>query len=364
MSISKALPITPYDNLQISLEALVIEQIGTIGAQFKADLSLVQNTSDLEDLKVKYLGRKGPIQNLLKDLRHSPADEKPNLGRLINDLKNDVEQSVETVASLLINKEENDKLREEEIDVTLPGRRRFPGRKHIITQVLDEAIDIFTGMGFSVEYGPDIDSDYYNFEALNFPADHPARDMQDTFYLSVDYLLRTHTSNVQVHVMEKNGPPIRVIAPGKAYRNENVSARSHVFFHQIEGFYVDKKVTFSDLLATLTEFVKKLFGYEVNTRFRPSFFPFVEPGMELDVWCLKCQGAGCPICKHTGWLEILGAGMIHPEVLKNGGINPEEYSGFAWGMGLERLVMLKYGIDDIRRFTENDIRFLDQFPST
>ncbi|MEM1282140.1 MAG: phenylalanine--tRNA ligase subunit alpha [Chlamydiota bacterium] len=342
----------------------MIEQIDSISEQFKVDLGLVRTTSDLESIKVKYLGRKGPVQDLMKGLRDATKEERPKFGKMINDLKTDLENSIETYGSLLVKKEEDAKLVEEKIDVTLPGRKRFPGRKHIITQVLDEMIDILVGMGFSVEYGPDIDTDYYNFEALNFASDHPARDMQDTFYLSMDYLLRTHTSNVQVRVMEKSTPPIRVIAPGKAYRNENISARSHVFFHQLEGFYVDKDVTFSDLISTLDEFVKKFFKSDVNTRFRPSYFPFVEPGLEVDVWCLKCGGKGCPICKHTGWLEVLGAGMIHPEVLKNGGIDPEEYTGYAWGMGLERLIMLKYGIDDIRRFTENDVRFLDQFPST
>ncbi|MEC7839014.1 MAG: phenylalanine--tRNA ligase subunit alpha [Chlamydiota bacterium] len=341
----------------------VLDQIAKISEQFKTDLENVKNTTDLDSLKVKYLGRKGPVQGLMKELRNATSEERPQFGKSINDLKTDLEKSIEKFASLLIQKEEDDKLISEEIDVTLPGRRRYPGREHVITQALDEIIDILVGMGFSVEYGPDIDSDYYNFEALNFAPDHPARDMQDTFYISEDHLLRTHTSNVQVRVMEKNKPPIRVIAPGKAYRNENISARSHVFFQQVEGFYIDKNVTFSDLISTLDEFIKKLFKSDIPTRFRPSYFPFVEPGMEVDIWCLKCEGKGCPICKHTGWLEVCGAGMIHPEVLKNGGIDPEEYTGYAWGMGVERLLLLKYGIDDIRRFTENDLRFLRQFPA-
>lgn len=341
----------------------MLQQIDNISSQFKRDLEAVRTSDDLEAIKVKYLGRKGPVQDLMKDLRNVPADERPNFGKRINDLKTDLESSICTFESLLIAKEEETRLAAETIDVTLPGKQRFPGRKHIITQALDEIIDILIGMGFSVEYGPDIDSDYYNFEALNFPHDHPARDMQDTFYISADYLLRTHTSNTQVRTMEKNKPPIRVIAPGKAYRNENISARSHVFFHQVEGFYIDRNVTFTDLISTLEEFIKKLFHKDMKTRFRPSYFPFVEPGMEVDIWCLRCNGEGCPICKHTGWLEVLGAGMIHPEVLKSGGIDPEEYSGYAWGMGVERLIMLKYGIDDIRRFTENDMRFLKQFPA-
>lgn len=339
-------------------------EIDTIRNEFKNDLGLVRTTSDLEGVKVKYLGRKGPVQGLMKGLRQSTEEERPLFGKAINDLKVELESSIETYGALLSQKEEEESLAREMIDVTLPGRKRFPGRKHIIAQVLDQMIDILVGMGFSVEYGPDIESDYYNFEALNFPHDHPARDMQDTFYLSTDYLLRTHTTNVQIRVMEKSEPPIRVIAPGKAYRNENVSARSHVFFHQIDGFYIDKGVTFRDLFYTLGQFVVRFFEREVETRFRPSYFPFVEPGMELDIHCLSCEGKGCAICKHTGWLEVLGAGMIHPDVLKNGGIDPEEYTGYAWGMGLERLIMLKYGIDDIRRFTENDLRFLRQFSGT
>lgn len=222
-------------------------------------------------------------------------------------------------------------------------------------------IEILVGMGFSVQYGPDIDSDYYNFEALNFAADHPARDMQDTFYISDNILLRTHTSNTQVRVMENNAPPIRIIAPGKAYRNETITARSHVFFHQVEGFYIDKGVTFADLFATLDEFYKKFFEADVKTRIRPSYFPFVEPGMEIDISCISCGGTGCNLCKYTGWLEVAGAGMIHPEVLKNGNIDPEVYSGYAWGMGVARLAMLKHGINDIRQFYDNDLRFLEQF---
>ena len=227
--------------------------------------------------------------------------------------------------------------------------------------MLDEIVDILMGMGFSVQYGPEIESDYYNFGALNFTDDHPARDMQDTFYITDKLLLRTHTSNTQMRVMEANKPPIRVIAPGKVYRNETITARSHVFFQQVEGFYIDKDVTFADLQTTMKEFLSKLFNRDVETRFRPSYFPFVEPGMEVDLRCLSCKGLGCSLCKQTGWLEILGAGMIHPEVLKNANIDPEVYSGFAWGMGVERLVLLKHGVKDIRMFSENDMRFLKQF---
>jgi phenylalanyl-tRNA synthetase alpha chain len=218
-------------------------------------------------------------------------------------------------------------------------------------------------MGFSVQLGPDIDSDYYNFEGLNFPPEHPARDMQDTFYLTPQMLLRTQTTNIQLRTMESQKPPIRIIAPGKVYRNETITARSHVFFHQVDALYIDKGVTFADLLATLHEFLSRLFHQEVETRFRPSYFPFVEPGMEVDVRCLSCGGTGCMLCKYSGWLEVAGAGMVHPEVLKNGGIDPEVYSGYAWGMGVERIILLRHGVRDIRLFTENDMRFLEQFPA-
>jgi phenylalanyl-tRNA synthetase alpha chain len=230
-----------------------------------------------------------------------------------------------------------------------------------VTKMMDKMIEVLISMGFSVQYGPDLESDYYNFEALNFEPDHPARDMQDTFYVSEDKLLRTHTSNVQGRVIEKYNPPIRVVAPGRCFRNETVSARSHVFFHQIEGFYIDENVTFADLLATMDEFWSKVFQQKIKTRYRPSYFPFVEPGMEGDISCIICEGKGCRICKNSGWLEVFGAGMIHPNVLKAGNVDPEKYSGYAWGLGIERLAMLYYGIKDIRLFTQNDMRFLSQF---
>lgn len=337
------------------------QQINTLKEHFDTELKNVSNLADLEILKVKYLGKKGPIQDLMKSLRDVSAEDRPAMGKYINDLKEHVALTLDTLQTSLTAKEELQQLSQENIDITLPGRSRFSGSKHLITQAMDEMIDILVGMGFSVQYGPDIDTDYYNFEALNFAADHPARDMQDTFYVAPNVLLRTHTSNIQARVMEVAKPPIRIIAPGRAYRNETITARSHVFFHQVEVFYVDKEVTFADLQATLKEFFGKLFNTNVETRFRPSYFPFVEPGLEVDVRCISCGGSGCPLCKHTGWLEVAGAGMIHPEVLKNGDIDPEEYSGFAWGMGVERLVMLKHGIKDLRIFTENDMRFLRQF---
>jgi phenylalanyl-tRNA synthetase alpha chain len=337
------------------------DNVQTIRNQFSQELLDAQTSSDLEAIKVRYLGKKGPIQELMKSLKDVPAAERPLVGKAINDLKVDISDQLDHKFQNIILSEEGTRLSHEDIDVTLPGRRRFSGRKHIILQTLDRMIDILVGMGFTVQYGPDIDSDFYNFEALNFAPDHPARDMQDTFYIADKVLLRTHTSNTQVRVMENNAPPIRIIAPGKAYRNETITARSHVFFHQVEGVYIDKGVTFADLFATLDEFYKKFFEADVKTRIRPSYFPFVEPGMEVDVSCISCSGHGCGLCKHTGWLEVAGAGMVHPEVLKNGTIDPEIYSGYAWGMGVARLAMLKHGIKDIRQFYDNDLRFLEQF---
>lgn len=331
--------------------------------EFDSELQATSSSTQLEEIKVKYLGKKGPIQDLMKSLKDVAPDERPATGKIINDLKEHVASAIENAQSQIIAKEDTSRLAEEKLDITLPGKRSFAGRKHIINQVLDEIVEILVGMGFSVQSGPDIDTDYHNFEALNFAADHPARDMQDTFYIAPNVLLRTHTSNVQVRVMEANPPPIRIIAPGKVYRNETITARSHVFFQQVEAIYIDKNVSFADLRATKTEFLSKLFKTDVEIRFRPSYFPFVEPGMEVDLRCLSCKGAGCQLCKQTGWLEIAGAGMVHPAVLKNAGIDPEEYSGFAWGMGVERLVLLKHGVKDIRLFTENDMRFLKQFTS-
>lgn len=337
------------------------EAIQTIRQEFANEIDSSNTTADIDLLKVKYLGKKSPVQQLMRFLRDLTAEERPRFGKFINDLKEEITVQIETKEQTLIQKEEEKQLEEEKIDVTLPGRRSFIGRKHVISQTLDDIIDIFGGMGFSVQYGPDIDTDYYNFEALNFPPDHPARDMQDTFYIAPNILLRTHTSNIQTRVMETQRPPIRIIAPGKVYRNETITARSHVFFHQVEGFYVDRGVNFADLLATMHEFFQKFFNQEIDIRYRPSYFPFVEPGMEIDVGCISCNKSGCSLCKNTGWLEVAGAGMIHPEVLKNGDIDSEIYTGYAWGMGVERLVMLKYGVNDIRNFFENDLRFLSQF---
>jgi phenylalanyl-tRNA synthetase alpha chain len=337
------------------------DQIGDLRSLFMSELKEASHSKDLENLKVKYLGKKGPVQTLMVQLKNCTPEERPHFGKLINDLKEELLLHCDHSLARLKQAELNQRLKAEWIDATLPGRPRPQGKLHPITQAMNRIVDILIGMGFSVRLGPDVDSDYYNFGGLNFAPDHPARDMQDTFYLAPDLLLRTHTSNVQVHAMETLTPPIRIIAPGRCFRNEDISARSHVFFHQIEGFYIDKHVTFADLLSTMDEFLSKLLG-ATQTRYRPSYFPFVEPGLEVDVRCISCNGAGCRICKHTGWLEVLGAGMVHPNVLKKGNIDPEQYSGYAWGMGIERLTMLLSDIKDIRLFTENDVRFLEQFP--
>lgn len=339
------------------------QAIQSLRTQFNDQLISTKTTQDLDALRIKFLGKKGAVQDLMKTLKDASQEERPVLGKQVNELKEEITAAIDAMQAKLTQLEEANQLENEKIDISLPGRRDFLGGKHPITREIDLVISIAAEMGFSVQYGPDIDTEYYNFEALNFPPDHPARDMQDTFYISPEVLLRTHTSNVQVRVMESHQPPIRIIAPGKAYRNETITARSHVFFHQHEGLYIAKGVTFADLMATMRTFLSKIFKQEVETRFRPSYFPFVEPGMEIDVRCLSCQGHGCALCKHTGWLEVAGAGMVHPEVLKNGGIDPEVYTGYAWGMGVERTVLLKYGIKDIRLFVENDLRFLNQMAS-
>ncbi len=338
------------------------EKVEQIRNRFSKDLGSITNSLEVESLKTAYLGKKGEIQQLMISLKEASKEDRPHLGKVINDLKLEIFSSLEEKQHSIFQKEENKRLSSEKIDVGLPGKKNFLGREHPVKALLEEALSVFSSMGFSVELGPNVDSDYYNFEALNFPEDHPAREMQDTFYINETLLLRTHTSNVQVRVMEKQKPPIRVVAPGRCFRNETVSSRSYVFFHQIEGFYIDEEVSFSDLLATMQQFWNRFFKKEIKMRYRPSFFPFVEPGIEVDVACTSCKQKGCKICKNTGWLEVAGAGLIHPEVLKQGGIDPEKYSGYAWGIGIERLALLRHKIPDIRLFTENDNRFLSQFP--
>lgn len=337
------------------------QSVESLRNQFAEEFAKAESTAALEILRINYLGKKSPIQQLMKQLRDVAEEERPAFGKVVNDLKEWVSASIDKQMTVFLQEEEDRNIAQEAIDVTLPGRSRFVGGEHILTKTIDKIIDILISMGFSVQYGPEVESVFYNFDALNTPEDHPARDMQDTFYITSNMLLRTHTSNVQIRMMESQTPPLRIISPGRVFRNEEITSRSHVVFHQVEALYIDKKVTFSDLLATLRFFLSKVFGSEIEVRFRPSFFPFVEPGMEVDIRCQNCLGSGCSLCKQSGWLEILGAGMVHPEVLINGGIDPAIYSGYAWGMGIERLAMLKYGITDIRHFTQNDLRFLRQF---
>jgi phenylalanyl-tRNA synthetase alpha chain len=314
----------------------------------------------LQDVRVQYLGKKGEMTSIMKSMGALQPEERPVIGALANQVKEELEQLIEARLVDLRQFEIARRLKKETIDVTLPGRGRFAGSKHPITLVTEEIVEIFSALGFGVAEGPEVEKDFYNFEALNIPKDHPARDMQDTFYVSDDIVLRTHTSPVQIRTMLKHAPPVRIIAPGTVYRRDSDITHSPMF-HQIEGFLVDYKVTFGDLKGILTTFINRFFGEGVGVRFRPSFFPFTEPSAEVDIQCVICGGKGCRVCKNSGWLEILGSGMIDPEVFKAVNYDPEVYSGFAFGMGLERVAMLKYGVNDLRLFFENDIRFLRQF---
>ena len=338
----------------------MIDVLEKVKKQAEAELRSVSDEISLQNLKAKFVGRKGVITEILKGMKDIPDSDRPRMGKLINETKTFVEELIDSRLNEIRDEKKRRSLFEEKIDVTLPGRGMPIGARHPITQVMEEIIAIFERMGFEVAEGPEVETDYYNFEALNIPKNHPARDMQDTFYISDDIVLRTHTSPVQIRVMEKRKPPVKIIAPGKVYRCD--SDISHTpMFHQIEGLLVDEGVTFGDLKGVLTEFVRLVFGEGVGVRFRPSFFPFTEPSAEVDIACLICGGKGCRVCKNTGWLEILGSGMVDPEVFKSVGYDPDKYSGFAFGMGIERITMLKFGINDIRLFFENDIRFLKQF---
>jgi phenylalanyl-tRNA synthetase alpha chain len=326
---------------------------------FKQLLSGAKEESHILQIKAQFLGRKGELTILLREVKNLSEEERPCAGEILNRLKHEMESEIER-SLLIASQKKKQKSFKEKIDITLPGRRVPLGKLHPITQVLERVTEIFNNLGFEVAEGPEVEFDYYNFEALNIPKDHPARDMQDTFYITEDILLRTHTSPVQIRVMESRKPPVKIIAPGKVYRCDSDVSHSPMF-HQVEGFYVDRGVSFADLKGTLTIFAHKMFGEETAVRFRPSFFPFTEPSAEVDIQCVICQGKGCRVCSGTGWIEILGAGLIHPEVFRMVGYDPEEVSGFAFGMGIERIAMLKFGIDDIRLFFENDLRFLQQF---
>ncbi len=337
-----------------------MEEILSLKSSFLEESRGVQTFSELQQLRVKYLGKKGIVTERLKALPLISPDQKPAYGKAINEVKAYIEHELKNIESALKKEEHKKRILYESVDITLPGKSNQFGREHPINKILTEISQIFISMGFEIEEGPEVELDYYNFEALNIPRNHPARDMQDTFYISDDAVLRTHTSPVQVRVMEKKKPPLKVIAPGKVYRCD--ADISHTpMFHQVEGFMVDTDIAFSDLKGVLQDFIHSLFDAEISLRFRPSFFPFTEPSAEVDMGCIFCSGKGCRICKSTGWLEILGAGMINPRVFEMVGYDPEIYSGFAFGMGVERIAMLKYSIDDIRIFFENDLRFLKQF---
>lgn len=340
----------------------MLEQIRNIREQFDREMREAADDAAIEALRVRFLARKGLIAQLFDALRTVPPGERPAVGRELNELRRYAQETYDARLSSV-----GQPSAQTRPDLTLPGRPRPVGTRHPITQTIEDLKRIFASMGFGIAHGPDIEDDYHNFTALNFPPEHPARDMQDTFFISRNILLRTHTSPVQIRVMKAMSggkgqpPPVRVIMPGRVYRNEAVSARSHVIFHQIEALYVDRSVTFSQLKGTLVSFVRQLYGSSVKYKFRPTFFPFTEPSADMYISCFICGQKGCPVCKYNGWLEILGSGMVHPKVLRQGGYDPRRYTGFAFGMGIERAALLRYGIDDIRLYFENDVRFLRQF---
>ncbi len=317
------------------------------------------DATELETFRIKYLGTKGVVRNLFQEMKIVPADQKKSFGQILNDFKVLAESKFDTLTAALATTGPTTV----GADLSLPGDPITVGSRHPISLVRNRIVQIFGRLGFSVAEGPEIEDDWHNFTALNLPEDHPARDMQDTFYIhrNPDWLLRTHTSSVQARVLEKQKPPIRIICPGRVYRNETISARAHCFFHQTEGLYIDENVSFADLKQTLYFFVQEMFGKTVKIRFRPSYFPFTEPSAEMDISCLICGGDGCAVCKHTGWVEILGSGMVHPKMLENFNIDPEKYTGFAFGMGVERICQQKFRINDLRLYSQNDLRFLQQF---
>ncbi|MBU5433486.1 phenylalanine--tRNA ligase subunit alpha [Intestinimonas sp. MSJ-38] len=337
------------------------EQLNQILSQALGQVSSVTSQQKLEAARVKFLGKKGELTGILRGMGKLSAEERPVIGQLANEVRAQIEQAIEKAQQDMAQRLITAKLEKEQIDVTMPGQKVLLGKQHPLNTVLHELYDIFTGMGFSIAEGPEVEYDYYNFEALNIPKNHPARDTQDTFYINDNIVLRTQTSPMQVRTMEKQRPPIRVIAPGRVYRSDAVDATHSPVFHQIEGLVVDKGITMGDLKGTLEVFAKRLYGEDTGVRFRPHHFPFTEPSAEMDVTCFKCHGKGCPLCKGEGYIEILGCGMVHPKVLRGCDIDPEVYSGFAFGIGLERIVMQRYKIDDLRLFYENDLRFLTQF---
>lgn len=337
------------------------EQLERIREEALKQIEASDALEKLNEIRVAYLGKKGELTSVLKSMKNVAPEDRPKVGQMVNDARAAIEARLEETKTALARRARQEQLKREVIDVTLPAKKSRVGHSHPNTIALKEVERIFVGMGYEVVEGPEVEKDYYNFEALNIPDGHPAKDEQDTFYISGDILLRTQTSSTQVHEMEKGKLPIRMIAPGRVFRSDEVDATHSPSFHQIEGLVIDKNITFADLKGTLAEFARELFGDKTKVKFRPHHFPFTEPSAEVDVSCFKCGGSGCRFCKGSGWIEILGCGMVHPHVLEMSGIDPEEYTGFAFGVGLERIALLKYEIDDMRLLYENDIRFLKQF---
>ncbi|WP_330600592.1 phenylalanine--tRNA ligase subunit alpha [Butyrivibrio sp.] len=340
---------------------MISEQLDKIREEALKQIESSDGLEKLNEIRVNVLGKKGELTSILKSMKDVAPEDRPKVGQLVNETREAIEKVLEETKSKMEAAARDAKLKAEVIDVTLPAKKNKVGHRHPNTVALEEVERIFTGMGYEVVEGPEVEKDYYNFEALNIPADHPAKDEQDTFYITGDLLLRTQTSSTQVHEMEKGRIPIKMIAPGRVFRADEVDATHSPSFHQVEGLVIDKNITFADLKGTLAEFAKQLFGPDTKTKFRPHHFPFTEPSAEMDVSCFKCGGKGCRFCKGEGWIEILGCGMVHPHVLEMSGIDPNEYVGFAFGVGLERIALLKYEIDDMRLLYENDIRFLNQF---
>nr|WP_330369988.1 phenylalanine--tRNA ligase subunit alpha [Butyrivibrio sp. NC2002] len=340
---------------------MIKEQLEKIRETALKQISETDGLEKLNDVRVNFLGKKGELTSILKSMKDVAPEDRPKVGQMVNEVRQEIEKQLEENKNRMEKALREAKLASETIDVTLPAKKNKVGHRHPNTITLEDVENIFIGMGYEVAEGPEVERDYYNFEALNIPADHPAKDEQDTFYISGDFLLRTQTSSTQVHEMEKGKLPIKMIAPGRVFRADEVDATHSPSFHQIEGLVIDKDITFADLKGTLAEFAKEIFGDDVKVKFRPHHFPFTEPSAEMDVSCFKCGGKGCRFCKGEGWIEILGCGMVHPHVLEMSGIDPNEYSGFAFGLGLERIAVLKYEIDDMRLLYENDIRFLEQF---
>nr|WP_330368102.1 phenylalanine--tRNA ligase subunit alpha [Butyrivibrio sp. MB2005] len=340
---------------------MIKEQLDKIRESALKQIEETEGLDMLNDIRVNILGKKGELTSILKSMKDVAPEDRPKVGQMVNDVRQEIENILEDTKKKMEAAAREAKLASETIDVTLPAKKNNVGHRHPNTITLEDVENVFIGMGYEVAEGPEVEKDYYNFEALNIPADHPAKDEQDTFYITGDLLLRTQTSSTQVHEMEKGKLPIKMIAPGRVFRADEVDATHSPSFHQIEGLVIDKDITFADLKGTLAEFAKEIFGEDVKVKFRPHHFPFTEPSAEMDVSCFKCGGKGCRFCKGEGWIEILGCGMVHPHVLEMSGINPEEYTGFAFGLGLERIAVLKYEIDDMRLLYENDIRFLEQF---